>query len=498
MALYFITDLYLSFLSSNKYYDRKYSFQIGVFYGKIGQRFSITLKQRLYMRSLTQIGLKVWMLSALFFTIYPNQVQAQITITNDPMICTEYLLFAHPVTHDIQTVCVKWYMKNSGDTGSLDKEGVFSWAKWHGYCYVGRVFSYEAKESWFNYWYFGAGAGKAGCHSTFYNDTKGSRHEVTPIMNGGGKGKGWWHTWVDVAANIDLTKAILVQTPDHVVIKGLPGELEAIEVPHKKQLVLNPKSVLVVDAGQYPVVAGAVSLGRIHTFAEPVLQCGDGGCCTSNPAFKAMIKEDIFQLKQNDGTCTVAQYARPDDELEDDFHVMEIVIEDILLGIVNPVGEEINVCPAGEEIGDGIVCPAGVEIGDGIVCPVGDVIFDGIVCPAGETIDNVIEIIIEDVLIGKTARQSEKETRNPLMDSAYPNPFNPSTSLSYTLPEAAQVSLIVYNMQGKEVAKLLNGTYQTAGQHTVQFNASQLPSGTYIYRLSAGHYTTTKRIQLVK
>jgi photosystem II stability/assembly factor-like uncharacterized protein len=65
----------------------------------------------------------------------------------------------------------------------------------------------------------------------------------------------------------------------------------------------------------------------------------------------------------------------------------------------------------------------------------------------------------------------------------YPNPFNPSTVISYELPFSANVSVKVYDIAGKEVASLFNG-YQTKGNHTVQFNASNLSSGVYFYRLN--------------
>ena len=68
----------------------------------------------------------------------------------------------------------------------------------------------------------------------------------------------------------------------------------------------------------------------------------------------------------------------------------------------------------------------------------------------------------------------------------YPNPFNPSTVINYELPYSANVSVRVYDITGKEVASLFNG-YQTAGTHSVQFNASNLSSGVYFYRLNVGN-----------
>ena len=79
----------------------------------------------------------------------------------------------------------------------------------------------------------------------------------------------------------------------------------------------------------------------------------------------------------------------------------------------------------------------------------------------------------------------------------YPNPFNPSTEIQFTLPEASRVTLAVYDVQGREVARLLDGQ-QEAGPHTVTFTAADLPTGTYIYRLTAGAVTESGRMVLMK
>ncbi len=79
----------------------------------------------------------------------------------------------------------------------------------------------------------------------------------------------------------------------------------------------------------------------------------------------------------------------------------------------------------------------------------------------------------------------------------YPNPFNPSTTIQYAISSKQLVQLKVYDILGSEVATLVNKE-QSAGSYKIDFNASQLSSGVYFYRLSAGSYIQTKKMILVK
>jgi hypothetical protein len=80
---------------------------------------------------------------------------------------------------------------------------------------------------------------------------------------------------------------------------------------------------------------------------------------------------------------------------------------------------------------------------------------------------------------------------------SYPNPFNPSTTIQYDLPKAGYVSLKVFDCLGKEVASLTSEEKE-AGRHSVQFEAQNLPSGVYFYRLQAGTFVETKRLLLLR
>jgi subtilisin-like proprotein convertase family protein len=79
----------------------------------------------------------------------------------------------------------------------------------------------------------------------------------------------------------------------------------------------------------------------------------------------------------------------------------------------------------------------------------------------------------------------------------YPNPFNPTTNIKYQISNNGLVSLKVYDILGKEVETIVN-EYQNAGIYEVQFQGSSLPSGVYLYKLTAGDYTSVKRMVLVK
>jgi len=99
-----------------------------------------------------------------------------------------------------------------------------------------------------------------------------------------------------------------------------------------------------------------------------------------------------------------------------------------------------------------------------------------------------------------TANIAYKEGGIPVtyaLSQNYPNPFNPTTQISLSLPEAADVRLEIYNITGQKVTTLVAGRLE-AGQHTIEWNASDVASGIYLYRLTTPEYVETKKMLLLK
>jgi hypothetical protein len=94
----------------------------------------------------------------------------------------------------------------------------------------------------------------------------------------------------------------------------------------------------------------------------------------------------------------------------------------------------------------------------------------------------------------------EVELKTPIdfeLSQNYPNPFNPVTTIKYSLPQSGNVKLNVYNLLGEQVAELVNG-YKEAGVHTINFNAENLNSGLYIYKLESNGFVQSKKMTLIK
>ena len=83
------------------------------------------------------------------------------------------------------------------------------------------------------------------------------------------------------------------------------------------------------------------------------------------------------------------------------------------------------------------------------------------------------------------------------LDRAYPNPFNPITTINFAIPQESDISITIYNLQGREVASLINGI-KVAGYHSIVWDAHSFSSGVYFVKMVGGDYVHTQKLMLVK
>lgn len=105
-----------------------------------------------------------------------------------------------------------------------------------------------------------------------------------------------------------------------------------------------------------------------------------------------------------------------------------------------------------------------------------------------------IEVNVLDPLSVDDGLESPREIE---LAQNFPNPFNPTTEIGYRISEIGRTRLAIYDLLGREVAVLVDGV-QTAGSHSVTFDASRLASGMYLYKLEAGGHVITKKLMLLK
>jgi hypothetical protein len=113
-----------------------------------------------------------------------------------------------------------------------------------------------------------------------------------------------------------------------------------------------------------------------------------------------------------------------------------------------------------------------------------------------------IDVWVDAVHVIEFAATDVRNTENMVvkefaLEQNYPNPFNPTTVINFSLPKASDVQLSVYNILGEKITELVNGK-MVAGNHSVNFNATNLASGMYIYRIQAGNFVSVKKMMLLK
>ena len=105
---------------------------------------------------------------------------------------------------------------------------------------------------------------------------------------------------------------------------------------------------------------------------------------------------------------------------------------------------------------------------------------------------------IKYVQTSVSVKERESSTpRSYWLSQNFPNPFNPTTTIRYAIPQTGYVELKVYNLAGQEVATLVSEK-KVAGEHEVQWNPTKLPSGVYVYRLQAGEVSEPKKLILLR
>jgi hypothetical protein len=131
--------------------------------------------------------------------------------------------------------------------------------------------------------------------------------------------------------------------------------------------------------------------------------------------------------------------------------------------------------------------------------PIDFVVSDASTDPAGGTVlrADALRCSLRQEATSVEKRDSENLPSSYVLRQNHPNPFNPSTRIEYAVPKAGNVSLRVFDMLGREVAVLVDGMVE-AGWYAVNFNAQNLASGVYLYRLESRGFAQTLKMVVLK
>jgi hypothetical protein len=119
-----------------------------------------------------------------------------------------------------------------------------------------------------------------------------------------------------------------------------------------------------------------------------------------------------------------------------------------------------------------------------------------VICNASDT-SNIVDYRIYGSNIEKESLSSSSNPVKFGLNQNFPNPFNPYTIISFSLADKQYVKLKIYDLTGSEIKTLISGEYEP-GIYKIEFNGSDLSSGVYFYRITAGNFSESKKLQVLK
>ena len=198
--------------------------------------------------------------------------------------------------------------------------------------------------------------------------------------------------------------------------------------------------------------------------------------------WRALIAIDAIDLlKATDGDATVdAEFTPPGPT--------DIRYMPFMLSLVDKDGEDVDAGNWWEQPSNTFNFPSRGGLGGGVGANSSNITNLG-----------TVAIVGSDITVSNEEDLAELEVPGTFkLHQNYPNPFNPATRINFELAQTSDVTLTIYNMLGQKVATLVNNQTMTAGAHGVNFDASRLSSGMYLYRIEAGSFVSTKKMMLIK